>query len=126
MNTFRHFNILAGSPFVVCSRSFVFVVGRYNYYSVLSVMNTKVATPNLYTFLSRLFSLNSTTSHPFLHDCPLIVLKNVPDNLKLDKHNKSLKRLVSCASSQSITVFLIIMSYSCAHAHHLSMTPLFK
>src|SRR5216117_1457529 len=53
--------ILRISTGVVCSRSFVFVVGRYNYYSVLSVMNTKVATPNLYTFLSRLFSLNSTT-----------------------------------------------------------------
>ena len=61
----------------------------------------------MYLYFPTLNSLNFITSHPFLHDCPLIVPKNVLD--KLDKYNKSLKRLISCAFSLS-PVSLIITS----------------
>ena len=73
-------------------------------YSITSLK--KWLSPCIYTFPSP-NSLNSTTSHPFLHDCPLIVLMNVLDNQI--KNSKSLKRLVSCAFSPS-PVSLIITS----------------
>src|SRR5438876_8685196 len=69
----------------------------------------KWLSPCIYTFLS-LNSLNFTTSHPFLRDCPLIVLKNVLG--KSDKYNKSLKRLISCAFFPSPVSLIITFIHS--------------